>query len=219
VRAALWQLTSSLNISRHSVEVKGMQIGIETVALMVTIALAFVGYLATYLNNLAISRRSERLQLVTSRLNESYGPLFVITQTGNALFQALQTRAAGLGWQFINEDAPLNADAMSEWRVWVEEVFIPINEPLQQILIQKAHLIREEDMPAWLKAFSAHHAGYKVLVRKWRDGNFSETTPLVPYPAELIAYAEQSYRELKQEQMRMIAYQARRNRRRQTRTS
>ncbi len=196
-----------------------MQIGIEVVALIVTIALAFIGYLATYLNSLAISRRSERLQLVTAQLNELYGPLFVITQTGNALFQALQARAANLGWQFINEDAPLSVEAVSEWQIWVEEVFMPLNEELQQILIHKAHLIREEAMPACLKAFSAHHAGYRALVRKWHDGNFSETTSLVPYPAEVIAYAEQSYGELKREQLRMMAYQMRRNRRRQTHTT
>ena len=188
-----------------------MSIGIETVALSVTIILAFIGYIATYLNNLAISRRSERLQLVTSRLNELYGPLYIITQTGNVLFEALRKKAQLVGREYINDDYPQSDDDVSEWRIWVEEVFIPLNEQLQQIIIQKAHLIREEEMPVCLKTFSAHNAGYRALIRKWHDGDFSESTSLLPYPKDIISYAEQSYRELKKEQMRIIAYRTRRN--------
>lgn len=188
-----------------------MSIGIETVALSVTIVLAFIGYIATYLNNLAISRRSERLQLITSQINELYGPMYIITQTGTVLFEALREKAQLAGREYINDDYPQNGDDISKWRIWVEEVFIPLNEQLQQIIIQKAHLIREEEIPVCLKTFSAHNAGYRALVRKWHDGNFSESTSLLPYPKDIISYAEQSYRELKKEQMRIIAYQIRRN--------
>jgi hypothetical protein len=182
-----------------------MMAGIDTITLIVTITLAFVGYVATYLNNLALTRRTERLKLITSQLNELYGPMFVITQTGKVFFQAIRAKAEDRGRLSVNEDAPKSADEISEWRIWIEEVFLPLNEQLQQIIIQKAHLIREESMPLCLKAFSAHHAGYKALVRKWHDGDFSESTSLIPYPEEIIFYAENSYLELKAEQMRVIA--------------
>jgi hypothetical protein len=183
-----------------------MQIGIQTITLVVTIGLAFVGYVATYLNNLVLLRRSERLRLITSQLNELYGPMYVITQTGQVLFKALRLKSQTQGRKFIDSDAPKSADDISEWRIWVEEVFMPLNEQLQQILIQKAHLIIEEEMPTCFKMFSAHHAGYKALVRKWHEGDFSEATSLIPYPEDIISYAEQSYQVLKAKQMRMIAH-------------
>ncbi|MGW3123595.1 hypothetical protein ACWDBW_41915 [Streptomyces sp. NPDC001107] len=41
-------------------------------ATAVTIAVAFVGYLATYLNNLPLSQRQERLSRVNRQLSEFY---------------------------------------------------------------------------------------------------------------------------------------------------
>jgi hypothetical protein len=46
---------------------------------LVTISLAFIGYFATYFNNLRLSQRSEELARVNRQLSELYGPLFALT--------------------------------------------------------------------------------------------------------------------------------------------
>ena len=143
-----------------------MSLQIEVMALIVTIALAFIGYIITYVNDLRLSRRAERLELLNSQINELYGPMFVITQTGTALFNALRKKALISGRLFIDEDAPKNKEDVSEWQIWVENVFVPRNEELAKIIIGKAHLIREKEMPECLKMFIVHQAGYKSLIKK-----------------------------------------------------
>ncbi len=46
------------------------------IAVVVTIGLAFVGYVVTYLNGLRLSQRQERLARVNRQLGEFYGPLY-----------------------------------------------------------------------------------------------------------------------------------------------
>jgi hypothetical protein len=182
-----------------------MKIGIETISLIITIILAFVGYIVTYLNNLAMTRRAERLHLITSQINELYGPMYVITQTGSTLLKALRARARSQGRTFVDDDSPTSAEEISEWRIWLETVFMPMNERLEEIIIQKSHLIREYEMPRCLQDFMAHHAGYKALLTKWKMGDFSESTSIISFPNEISEYAKNSYQKLKQEQLNIIA--------------
>ena len=127
--------------------------------------------------------------------------MYVITQTGQILFDALRQKIKFFGGTYVNEDAPKSKDDISEWRLWVENVFVPQNEELAQIISEKAHLIIEEEMPACLKLFYLHHAGYKVVVEKWAMGDFSESTSLIPYPIEIVTYAKESYSKLKKKQL------------------
>ncbi|MCH7690227.1 MAG: hypothetical protein IIA17_04170 [candidate division Zixibacteria bacterium] len=176
----------------------------NTVVLLVSVIVVFIGYFFTYFFNLRLARRAERLAFLTAQLNELYGPLYVITQTTKTLFEALGEKVKEKGMKFINEDAPKSKDDLSEWQIWLEEVLIPLNTRLEDILIQKAHLIRERETPNCLLAFSAHSAGYRVLVRKWKKGDFSESYSLILYPDEITEYAEESYQEIKKEQLEMI---------------
>ena len=178
--------------------------GSDLVPVVVTVALAFIGYLATYLNNLRLARRRERLELVNAQLNELYGPLYVLTYTGKVAFDALCYKRIRKGERHVDEDAPRTPEDVSEWRVWVECVFVPLNEQMDHLIREKTHLIREAEIPLCLREFIAHSAGYRVVAAKWQLGDFSETTSIFPFPKTLAEYAEQSYRELKTTQLRII---------------
>ena len=183
-----------------------MDLSTETITIVATILLALAGYGAKYWHDLRLCRRSERLQLVNSRINKLYGPMFIITQTGRTLFNACLAKANAQGRQFINEDSPTSEADNSEWRIWVEEVFVPLNEQLEQVILEKAHLVVEKEMPDCLKLFCAHQAGYKALIKKWQMRDFSENMSIITFPNEITEYAERSYRKLKKEQEAMIKY-------------
>jgi hypothetical protein len=51
-------------------------------AAVLTLILAFIGYLATFLSARMLARRKDKLELVNRRLNEFYGPLYVASQAG-----------------------------------------------------------------------------------------------------------------------------------------
>ena len=176
----------------------------ENQGLIVTIALALLGYFATYLNNLRLAKRADKLKFVTAQIDELYGPLYVITQTGQILFQALLFKGIKKNRLTESEDSPDSADEASDWRIWVQEVFQPLNEQLEHIITNKAHLIIEQEMPQCLKRFLAHSAGYKAVIKKWRAGDFTDNSSVIHFPTEIEEYAEISFLKLRKQQRKLI---------------
>ena len=106
---------------------------IEVISIVVTIVLALVGYLVTYWNNVQISKRKEQLNLVNKRIEEFYGPLYVITQSSNNTYAAF---LAKLEKKKLMTDgsAPISEKEMAEWRIWAINVFMPLNEMMEKLV-------------------------------------------------------------------------------------
>jgi hypothetical protein len=79
-------------------------------------------------------------------------------------------------------------------------IFIPLNEVREKIIIEKAYLIVEQQMPPCLLDFVTHVVGYKALLSKWAEGDYSERRSSIGWPPEFDAYVERSYAALKAEQ-------------------
>lgn len=174
----------------------------EMLSLMITIVLALAGYLATYLNNLRLSKREERLDLINKRIKDFYGPLYVSSEAGRTAYETLLVK---LGKKAVfDPDFPPTEEELTEWRVWSKNIFLPLNEFLEKLILENAYLIREEKVPECLLRFVTHVSAYKVILKKWESGDFSENTPALDFPVELEEYAAHSYRELKAEQLRLI---------------
>ena len=62
-------------------------------AAVLTIMLAFAGYLVTFMGTRMMARRADRLRLVNQRLNEFYGPLYVATVAGNIAYKVAAQEA------------------------------------------------------------------------------------------------------------------------------
>ena len=63
---------------------------------------------------------------------------------------------------------------MKEWVLWMTTIFMPLNDVREKIIIEKAYLIVEQQMPPCLLDFVTHVVGYKAVLAKWADGDFSE---------------------------------------------
>jgi hypothetical protein len=81
---------------------------------------------------------------------------------------------------------------------------MPLNDIREKIIIEKAHLIVEEQMPHCLLEFVTHVVGYKAVLAKWADGDYSERRSTIGWPPEFDRYVERSYAALKAEQMRLL---------------
>ncbi|SRR5712692_5366355 len=177
-----------------------------TATLIITIILAFVGYAATYVNNALVERRKERLDLINKRINNFYGPLYVAVEVSQASLVAFfATIHKTID---IERELPLNKpftkEEEAEYRIWMENVLMPINEWCERIVRENAYLIREKDMPTCILDFVSSVSAYKVLIAKWKKKNFSEVYSAIPYPKDLHGYAAESYNDLKEEQLRLI---------------
>jgi hypothetical protein len=167
-------------------------------AAVITIMLAFVGYLVTFWITRMMARRSDLLKLVNERLNEFYGPLYVASQTGSIAYRTLLER------QGKTQSFPILDSELEEWVLWMRTIFVPLNEIRERIIIEKAHLIVEEQMPRCLLDFVTHVVGYKAVMAKWANGDFSERRSTIGWPPEFDVYVERSYQALKAEQTRLM---------------
>ena len=167
-------------------------------AAVLTIVLAFAGYLTTFLSARMLARRKDKLELVNRRLNEFYGPLYVASQAGNIAYRSLLTK------QGKTQSFPILDSEMKEWVLWMTTIFMPLNDIREKIIIEKAYLIVEEQMPRCLLDFVTHVVGYKAVLAKWADGDYSERRSTIGWPPEFDIYVERSYAALKAEQTYLL---------------
>ncbi|MGO9777868.1 MAG: hypothetical protein ACLPM3_14900 [Terracidiphilus sp.] len=167
-------------------------------ATALTILLAFIGYLATAWSARMLARRMDKLELVNRRLNEFYGPLYVASQAGNIAYRSLLKK------QGKTQSFPILDSEMKEWVLWMTTIFMPLNDVREKIIIEKAYLIVEEQMPHCLLDFVTHVVGYKAVVAKWAEGDYSERRSTIGWPPEFDLYVERSYAALKAEQTRLL---------------
>jgi len=170
----------------------------NVMVLTITIILAFAGYLVTFWINHMLARRADRLRLVDQRLNDFYGPLYVATVAGNIAYKSLLTK------QGKTHCHPIRDEDLKEWILWMTTIFMPLNDVRENIIIENAHLIVEEQMPQCLLDFVTHVVGYKALMAKWAEGDYTERRSIIGWPPEFDIYVERSYKALKAEQTRLL---------------
>jgi len=167
-------------------------------AAILTVLVAFSGYALTFVSAHMLARRRDKLELVNKRLNELYGPLYVASEAGNIAYRSLLKK------QGKTQSEPITDEDLKDWVLWMRTIFYPLNEIREKIIIDKAHLIVEEKMPQCLLDFVTHVVGYKAVLRKWADGDFSERRSTIGWPPEFDLYVRTSYAALKAEQMRLM---------------
>jgi hypothetical protein len=167
-------------------------------AVVLTVIVAFAGYIITSWSAHMLARRRDKLDLVNKRLNEFYGPLYVASEAGNIAYRSLLSK------QGKTQSEPITDDNLKDWVLWIRTIFIPLNEIREKIIIENAHLIIEEKMPQCLLDFVTHVVGYKAVLRKWADGDFTERRSTIGWPPEFDVYVRKSYAALKAEQMRLM---------------
>ena len=183
---------------------------IETISLIATILLAITGYLITYQQNLPLTRRKERLELINKRLDEFYGPLYISTQVSKRTFAAYMHEIIERKKKEVGDNSDVNLSLSEiwltpEWRTWSVDIIYPILVNSENVILNKAYLIREEEMPECLLNFTAHIASVKRAIKRWEEEDFSkESYPVIHFPREINEYAANSYQELKIEQLRLI---------------
>jgi hypothetical protein len=81
---------------------------------------------------------------------------------------------------------------------------MPLNDVREKIIIEKAYLVVEEQMPHCLLDFVTHVVGYKAVLKKWEHDDLSERRSTIGWPPEFDIYVERSYAALKAEQTRLL---------------
>lgn len=173
-------------------------------AITIPFFIALAGYVATYLNNLAINVRKDRLERVNRQLAELYGPLYALSRATDISREAFRQKYHP-GKSFLPADAIKSDEIRTAVMLWMSEVFMPFNMTMEKVVVEHADLLIGSEMPQCLLDLCAHVASHRVIIKRWESGDLSEYTALVPFPREdLLKYAEESFRQLKREQMQLL---------------
>jgi len=173
------------------------------VTLSVTILVAAAGYLFKYLNDLKLSQRKDRLERVDRQLRELYGPLFALDRASTMAWTAFRSRYRP-GEAFWGTASSPTEEEAAAWRLWMTEVFMPLNLEMTQIITERADLLEESEMPDVLLELCAHVYAYKPVIREWEQGDYSLHTSIINFPMALRDYTSESYVRLKREQARLL---------------
>ncbi|GAA5096906.1 hypothetical protein [Nocardia iowensis] len=176
------------------------------VAVITTVSLAFVGYLATYFNGLRLAQRQARLARINLQLSDFYGPLFALIEANSRVYDTFSARFARPdGRDPFRHDVPPTEDELAEWRTWALAVFIPNIQAMRDVVVTKADLLIEQEMPQVLLDLCAHVSGYEITAAGWAQGKYEEHLSLIPFPGGLLReYTRERFMSLKGEQVRLL---------------
>ncbi|MFG2341679.1 hypothetical protein [Streptomyces yangpuensis] len=86
---------------------------------------------------------------------------------------------------------------------------------MRDVIVTKADLLIEEEVPPVLLQLCAHVAGYEITAARWAQGDHTEHLSLIPFPGrELKQYTRDRFTRLKSEQALLLGHSARTRRRR-----
>jgi hypothetical protein len=172
--------------------------------LAVTVLLAIVGYVVTYLNTLRLARRKDRLDRIDRQLREYYGPLYALTESADKSFTAFRLQVGRPTGPFWDASQPPNEGERAAWRLWMRHVLMPLNARIETVLVERADLLEGREMPGCLLDLLAHIAAYKAVIKAWDDGDFSHHISVIDYPEEVNRYVKREYLQLKALQQTLI---------------
>jgi hypothetical protein len=180
----------------------------SALALGIPAAVAVVGLFITYVNNLRLARRTDRLDRISRQLSEMYGPLLSLSSASGAAWREFRRKWRPYVGAYWGEPEPTEAERVA-WRTWMCSVFLPLNRRMRDIVVEGSDLIEESSMPECLIELCGHVATYEAVVAQWQDGDYSQHTTETNFPTEeLREYATTSFARLKTEQGRLLAGRA-----------
>jgi hypothetical protein len=170
------------------------------------IAAAILGALGKYLYDLKIARRKDKLDRINSQLKYLYGPLYATDLAAQEVWRAFWHKLGRDPEVADNQEIPFTEKEDKEWRVWVTEVFMPLNERMERTIVENADLLESALIPPGLLTMCAHVACYKAIRKKWADQDFTETASPIDYPwKKFREHVAPTFKALKQEQAKLLA--------------
>ena len=144
----------------------------DGIATFFGVCVAAIGYIVKYRTDLQLAQRNDRLERINRQLSDFYGPLLAHTRSSNVSWRAFRKRyRTGSGSFWINPP-PTREDVVA-WRLWMTTVFMPMSQRMMEIVLNRADLIEEPEMPPCLLALCAHVAGYQAVIKEWETGEIS----------------------------------------------
>ncbi|WP_369144010.1 hypothetical protein [Streptomyces sp. R44] len=163
-----------------------------------SIVVAVLAFLLTQRAQIRQERRQARLARINSQLRELYGPLNTLIESNERVWEAL--RVSFLPAQ-DERDPTANS---SEWQRWRDQALVPTNRRMRDLIIERADLIVEPEVPHPLRDFCAHVLALEISILEEAEGLHRRA--LIAHPGSAFnEYVQGSFDRLKKEQEKLLA--------------
>jgi hypothetical protein len=109
------------------------------------------------------------------------------------------------GGAFFGRAPEPTSEELTAWRLWMREVFTPLNLRMEERIVSQAHLVVGGKMPDCFIEVCAHVAAYKTVLKRWDSGDFTHHASVINYPVESMRrYVRESYFSLLAEQQTLL---------------
>ena len=181
-----------------------------------SVVLAAVGYITTALHTLRAQQHRSRVDRVNEQLKALYGPLLACVTASKSAYVAMLAQAASRHNEHLAHNQSLfspkefaaAASANPEGPVaethrrWVREVLMPLSERAARTVIERADLLEGSEISPLLLQLVAHVSAYRVILRRWEEGDYQRSA--IPYPDGLEQWASESFDSLKKRQAALL---------------
>jgi len=185
----------------------------EFYSLLITIILTFSGYLFTHYQNVSLNEDQYRqsiqlkqLEAELERTNEQlryvYGPLYALTQSIDRTWVEFRKRHRTGGGAYFSKG--ITEEDKMTWRIWFKSVWMDQYEMMDEIILKYSDLIDGDQLPEELLLLSAHIAGYRAVMKRWEENDFSRHLSFFNYPNGITKYAKEHYLKLKKKQQKLL---------------
>jgi hypothetical protein len=159
-----------------------------TLPLLVTLAVAILGYALTYRANLRLAQRKDRLDRVNRQLAELYGPLFALAHASNRAFEHFRSVHWPDRTGFFQPGASVGQHELAMWRQWVTHAFMPLNRQMVEVVVRHSDLLASWQDPAFASTAREDHVSG------------------INFPGDALArYVDERFAALRREQAELLA--------------
>lgn len=181
---------------------------ITAMTTLTTVVLAFIGFLVNHASGVRRHQLEARFRFVSAQLERLYGPLYALVQSNTASYKAFR-QTFRPNAPLFDRTKPFNEDERAVWRTWAENVFIPSNLKIRDVIEQNAHLIIDGQMPPVFEAVLAHIESSKIVLPALANGDLTALDGFPNWPSEFNDFVAQCYALVVKEHDRLLGHMPR----------
>lgn len=189
---------------------------LSATATLATVVLAFFGFLVNHISSVRRHQLEARLAFVTEQLAKLYGPLYALVQSNTAAFNAFR-QTFRPNAPLFDRTKPFTDEERVIWRTWAENVFIPSNIKIRDVIEHSGHLMLDGRMPPVFEAMLAHVESSKLVLPSLAGGDPVALERFPPWPNDFNTFVADSYFAVVREHDRLLG-RARRRKKSNVRT-
>ena len=99
--------------------------------------------------------------------------------------------------------------AAQAYRTWVRVVLMPLSEKAAGLVMDHADLLENSNIEPMLLQLVSHVSAYKVVLRRWEEGQGGAEQSAIAYPDEIHRWVSEGFAQLKRRQAALLGISGR----------